>query len=214
MYTIEKSICPILVFKRGEDMNNRRYLETLRICGLIDGKNDYEDLECSNVDIKKLLSYVDNKISRERLLEISESICDHEDHFESLLKMVRNIYKYKGIGLENFIDAFYYDIVMNRGYRGFEELLSHYKVIRVISEDVIGICLVLDNVEYKVTCDKNLNHYGFCLKRLDNGEIKEEYIKCIRIKDDKCEIYKYGYTPFNEVLDVVMHGDYDLLFME
>ena len=204
------------IMEKGmKKMDNEKYLDTLLVCGLVDKIDGYDDLICSKVDIKGVMDFVNDmkdKDIREKLLFICSKVCDRKDRFEELLKMVRLLDKYKGIGLDNFIFCLYHDVKKENRYRNFEDILEEYKEIRVSLEDVIGIKVVLDGIEYKVFCDKEREPHGICLEDMRNGEVVDKNIKCIMIKGDKYEIYKYA--SFGKVMRIIKKKEYDLLIRE
>lgn len=192
-------------------MDNKKYLDTLLICGLINKSKFYDGLVENKVSIRGVLDLVNDKVSKTRLGDICYEIVKREkedskikDCYDRLEKLLSTVIKFKGLGYENVIDALFYDICISKNDMDVRGYIDYYKLVRVID---IGVEIVLDNEHYIVI---KRSGKGFSLEK-DSGEVVMSDIRAIIIKDNKYKIYKINDNDLDKLVD---KKEYDLIFVE
>lgn len=197
-------------------MDNKKYLDTLLICGLINKSKFYDGLVENKVSIRGVLDLVNDKVSKTRLGDICYEIVKREkedskikDCYDRLEKLLSTVIKFKGLGYENVIDALFYDICISKNDMDVRGYIDYYKLVRVIDSDILGVGIILDNEHYKV-----MKRYGkgFGLEK-DCGEIVMSDIRAIIIKDNKYKIYKINDTNMDDFDKLVEKKEYDMIYV-
>lgn len=194
-------------------MDNREYLDTLLVCGLIDKDKFYAGLVENKVSVRSVLDLVNDKVSKTRLGDICCEIVKREkedrkikDCYDKLEKLLSTVINFKGLGYENVIDALFYDICISKDDMDVRGYIDYYKLVRVID---IGVEIVLDNEHYIVI--KRFGK-GFSLEK-DCGEVVMSDIRAIIIKDNKYKIYKINDINIDDLDKLVEKKEYDMIYV-